>query len=84
MLSVAGRAAVVRSAMAGAVFMAAVLTLVRQTPCWLHVPAPNNIHPRYTNHHGKNNNNNNNNNGNNNNNKDNDSSKSNSDSSNCQ
>lgn len=39
MLTVAGKAAVVRSTMEGAVFVGVVLTVVRQTPCWLHVAA---------------------------------------------
>lgn len=39
MLTVAGKAAVVCSATEGAVLVAVVLTVVRQTLCWLHVAA---------------------------------------------
>lgn len=37
--TVAGRAAVVRNAMVGAVLVVVVLTVDRQTPYWLHVAA---------------------------------------------
>lgn len=39
MLTVAGRAAAVRRVRVGAVFTGVVLTVVRHTPCWLHVAA---------------------------------------------
>lgn len=38
-LTVAGKAAVVRSTIEGAVLVGVVLTVVRQRPCWLHVAA---------------------------------------------
>ena len=47
MLTVAGKAALVRSAIEGAVFVAVVLTVVKQRPCWLHVAAQARTYCKY-------------------------------------